>query len=67
MDTVAMSRPVLIRGLRSERDRIERSEPENEGEYWDIESAFRRVNHSATAKQYCPSSSATARQRRLEP
>ena len=37
MDPVAMSRPVLIRGRRSERDRIERGEPENDCEYWGIE------------------------------
>jgi hypothetical protein len=57
-----MSRPILKRGWRSERDRVERSEPEIDREYRDIESALRRVNHSATANEYCPSSSAVARQ-----
>jgi hypothetical protein len=32
-------------------DRIERSRPENDGECWDIESAFRRAHHSATANE----------------
>jgi hypothetical protein len=39
---------------RLEWNRIERSDPEYEGECWDIESALQRTNHSVTAKQYSP-------------
>jgi len=37
------------------------SAPEEGGEYLDVQAHFRPSNHSATAKQYCPSSSAVVR------
>jgi hypothetical protein len=44
------------------RKRISDTAPEKGSEYLDIQARPRLDDHNATAKQYCPSSSAVARQ-----